>query len=299
MSSVFASQIRNRPWVRQVTILSALFGALLATSLKTQDRIRGEGLPSMRPQKMAAAWAEMRETVNAQKKKIADLQANLTRYQAAAAKETDNSKLLYDDLRKANVLAGLVAVRGPGIVVTLRDAKERPSRPDDLTPEAYTELMRDFIIHDSDIQAVVNELRAAGAEAIAINDQRVVATTAIRCVGPVVVVNNSPTNGSPVRIQAVGDPDTLQSAMAIANGIADQYKPIDPSMFSMDKVKDMTLPAYAGATPLRYAQPAEAAAAEQAQKRSEKAAEDAPDPTGRAQSNAAPAAVPAATGQKR
>ena len=123
---------------------------------------------------------------------------------------------------------------------------------------------------------VVNELRAAGAEAIAINDQRVVATTAIRCVGPVVLVNKAETNGSPVKIKAIGDPDTLLSSLMMANGIADQYKITDPSMFSVDKVADkhgLLLPAYAGATPLRFAEPAPEGKAEQAQRQSEEAAQ--------------------------
>jgi hypothetical protein len=59
-------------------------------------------------------------------------------------------------------------------------------------------------------------------------------------------------------------------------------------MFSVDKIKNMTLPAYAGATPLRYATPADEKTAEQAQKRSEAAAEAAPDPTGGAASNVKP-----------
>lgn len=270
--SVFTSQIRHRPWLWQVTLLSGILGALLALSLKTQDRIRGEQLPNMRPNRLAAAYASMRDEVVEQKKKIADLQTTLTKYQEAAAQENGNARLLGADLRKANVLAGLVAVTGPGVTVTLRDSKKQPPRPDDMSPEAYAEFVRPFIIHDQDIQMVVNELRAAGAEAIAINDQRIVSTTAIRCIGPTVLVNNVSTNGSPVKITAIGEPGTLQSAVTMANGIADQYKTTDPSMFSVDKADNLTLPAFAGATPLRYAQPAPDAKAEQAQRKSEEAA---------------------------
>jgi|GEM_PF-60544 Uncharacterized protein conserved in bacteria len=276
--SVFSSQIRNRPWLWQITLLCGIFGALLAATLKTQDRIRGEGLPSMRPQQIATEYAKMRDTVNEQKKKIADLQTNLTKYQEAAAKEKDSAKLLYSDLQKANVLAGLVAVTGPGVVVTLRDSTKMPAKPADMTPEDYSVLTQDYIIHDRDIQSVINELRAAGAEAIAVNDQRVVATTAVRCVGPVVQVNSVPTNGSPVKIKAIGDPDALVSSLLMPNGLRDQYSITDPSMFSVDKIKSMTLPAYAGATPLRWAEVAPEHEAKQAQRQSEKATEETVDP---------------------
>ncbi|MBC8104649.1 MAG: DUF881 domain-containing protein [Cytophagales bacterium] len=270
--SVFTSQIRHKPWVTQITVLSAILGGLLALSLKTQDRIRGEQMPSLRPNQFASAYSQLRDDVVDQKKTIADLQSRLNKYQKAAADESGNAKLLSTDLQKANLMAGLVAVTGPGVIVTLRDSKKAPPRPNEMAPEDYITMTRNYIIHSEDIQGVINELRASGAEAIAVNDQRVVATTAIRCVGPVVQVNSIPTNGSPVRIKAVGDPDMLVSAMTMASGLQDQYKVTDPTMFSIDKAKTMTLPAFAGAQPIRFARPAQDQSAEQAQRQSEDAA---------------------------
>jgi uncharacterized protein YlxW (UPF0749 family) len=259
--------------VWQISTLGFVLGALLAASLKTQDQIRQEQLPTTRIPGLTRAYSDLRDTTLDQKKKIAELQENLAKYQKAAAQESGNARLLSADLQKANLLAGTVAVTGPGVVVTLRDSKNLPPRPKDMSPEAYIELCKPYIIHDLDIQAVVNELRAAGAEAIAINDQRVVATTAVRCIGSTVLVNNISTNGSPVKIAAIGDPDTLQSSLTMANGVQEQYKITDPSMFSMDKAAALTLPAYAGAMPLRYAKPAPEAKAAQARKQSEAAAE--------------------------
>ena len=278
--SVFTSSVRHRPWLTQVTLLAVLLGALLALSLKTQDRIRREQLPNMRISQIATAYADLRDNNLEQQKKIADLQKNLSQYQQAAAQENGNAKLLSADLQKANVLAGLVPVVGPGIVVTLRDAKNPPPKPADLPQEAYLETLRPFLIHDQDIQGVINELRAAGAEAIAVNDQRVVATTAVRCVGPSVLVNNVATNGSPVKIKAIGDPDTMVSSLMMPGGVSDQYKITDPTMISVDKAKELTLPAYAGPTPIRHAQPASEAKADQAQRESEKSAAQAPALTG-------------------
>jgi uncharacterized protein YlxW (UPF0749 family) len=276
--SVFTSPIRHRPWLMQITLLSAIFGALLGLSLKTQDRIRQEQLPDMRISKIAKSYMELRDSNLDLTKKIADMQKRLTDYQKAAAAENGNAKLLSADLQKANLLAGLVAVTGPGVTVTLKDAKNLPTKPADMSQEAYVEFIRPYLIHDQDIQAIINELRAAGAEAIAVNDQRIVATTAVRCVGPTVMVNNTPTNGSPVRIKAIGDPDTLVSSLMMPGGVSDQYKITDPTMITVDKVKTMTLPAYAGATPLRYAQQAPEKSAEQAQRAAEEAAKSAPAP---------------------
>lgn len=270
--SVFTSQIRNKPWVWQITALGFLLGGLLALSLKTQDRIRQEQLPTMRIPGLAAAYSAQRDVVVEQKKKIADLQENLLKYQKAATDQGDTTRLLSADLQKANLLSGLVPVTGSGVVITLRDSKNVPPRAPDDSPEAYNELIKLYIIHDADIQGVLNELKAAGAEAIAINDQRVVTTTAVRCAGPVVLVNGIPTNGSPVKIKAIGDPDTLVSSITMSGGIQEQYKMTDPSMFSIDKETSLTLPAFAGATPLRYARPAAAGKAAQARKQSDESA---------------------------
>lgn len=277
--SVFTSSVRHRPWFTQVTLLAVLLGALLALSLKTQDRIRSQQMPGMRISQIAAAYADLRDTNLGQTKQISDLRKQLTGYQKAAADDSGNSKLLSADLQKANLLAGLVPVVGPGVVVTLKDAKNPPPKPSDMSQEVYIETLRPFLIHDQDIQAIINELRAAGAEGIAVNDQRIVSTTAVRCVGPSVLVNNVATNGSPVKIKAIGDPDTMLSSLMMPGGVSDQYKITDPTMFFIDKAKEMTLPAYSGATPIRYAQPAPEAKAEQAQRESEKSASQAPVPS--------------------
>lgn len=276
--TAFTNPVRHRPWLTQITLLSMTLGALLALSLKTQDRIRKEQLPNMRINQLAASYAELRDANLDQRKKISDLQERLTKYQKATTDDNENAKLLSADLEKANVLAGQVAVTGPGVVVTLRDSKKAPPKATDMSQEMYLEIIRPYLIHDQDIQAVINELRAAGAEAIAVNDQRVVATTAIRCVGPSVLVNNVPTNGSPVKIKAIGDPDTMLSSLTMAGGVTDQYKLTDPSMISIDKSKSQNLPAFSGASPLRYAQRATDAKAQEAQRQSEKAAADAPLP---------------------
>jgi uncharacterized protein YlxW (UPF0749 family) len=276
--SVFTSPVHHRPWVTQVTFLSVVLGALLGLSLKTQDRLRRDQLPNMRISQLASAYSELRDTNIEQTKKISDLQSRLNQYQKGAAQENGNAKLLQADLEKANVLAGMIAVTGSGVVVTLKDSAKAPAKPADMSQESYIELVRSYLIHDLDIQAVINELRAAGAEAIAVNDQRVVATTAVRCVGPSVLVNNVTTNGSPVRISAIGDPATMYTALTMKGGVAEQYNILDPTMFSIEKKSNLTLPAFAGAMPLRFAQPASDSKAQQAQQASEKEGANGPVP---------------------
>ena len=167
---------------------------------------------------------------------------------AGTAAPLDQAQLLADDQAQSQLLAGSTPVQGPGVFVTLADSKKQlPKRlPAGLAPPN--------IIHDSDINQVVNELKAAGAEAIAVNGQRLVATSSIRCVGPVVNVNNV-SQAPPFIIKAIGDPKTLSVALAMSGGVGNQLEAFDPAMFSVRQAQLLTLPAYSGGSKPHYARP--------------------------------------------
>ncbi|OMC34108.1 hypothetical protein A5740_10750 [Mycobacterium sp. GA-1841] len=104
--------------------------------------------------------------------------------------------------------AGVVPVRGPGLVVTLNDAqRDAEGRfPRDAAPD-------DLVVHQQDIQAVLNALWSAGAEGIQMQDQRIIATSAPRCVGNTLLLNGR-TYSPPYVITAVGDVPAMQAALA-------------------------------------------------------------------------------------
>ena len=85
-----------------------------------------------------------------------------------------------DQIKKANKILGLSEVKGPGVIVTLKDSK---------TNSANVLNINDLLVHDLDVLSVINELKNAGAEAISINDQRIISTTAISCEGNVININ--------------------------------------------------------------------------------------------------------------
>ena len=260
-----------RSWTIQITVLSALMGGLVALSLKTQDRILKDQLPDVRQGRLARAFVELREDATSLRRQVLELQKRLREYQLQTGSDSEKSKLLAQDLILSNVLAGTVSVSGPGVAVTLRDSKLAEKKPDDISEADWRDLSEEYYIHDRDIRDVVNELRASGAEAISVNDQRVTGLTSIRCVGPVVMVNDVRTAGSPVIVRAIGDPDALLSGMMMTKGVLDAFRDVDPTMVSIDKVKSHTLPAYAGTTTLRYAKVANESKANEAQLKSEHA----------------------------
>ncbi|WP_264063503.1 DUF881 domain-containing protein, partial [Mycolicibacterium hippocampi] len=99
-------------------------------------------------------------------------------------------------------------VRGPGLVVTLTDAqRDADGRfPRDASPD-------DLVVHQQDIQGVLNALWSAGAEAIQVQDQRVIATSAVRCVGNTLLLNGR-TYSPPYTVSALGDAEAMQAALA-------------------------------------------------------------------------------------
>jgi uncharacterized protein YlxW (UPF0749 family) len=129
---------------------------------------------------------------------------------AALAAITDKSARLAVD-------AGLDPMRGPGLVVTLNDAqRDAEGRfPRDASPD-------DLVVHQQDIEAVLNALWRAGAEGIQMQDQRIIGTSAPRCVGNTLLLNGR-TYSPPYVITAIGDPAAMQAALA-ASPLVTLYK---------------------------------------------------------------------------
>ncbi|WP_082686730.1 DUF881 domain-containing protein [Mycobacterium sp. IS-3022] len=107
-------------------------------------------------------------------------------------------------------VAGLDPMRGPGLVVTLNDAqRDAEGRfPRDASPD-------DLVVHQQDIDAVLNALWSAGAEGIQMQDQRIIGTSAPRCVGNTLLLNGR-TYSPPYVITAIGDAAAMQAALAAA-----------------------------------------------------------------------------------
>lgn len=231
--------------------MTFILGAVIAVALKTENKVRGT-LPSPRYSGLAEAYlmnsAQYAQNMLSMQKTIAGLRADNARLEQRGP----STRVMRSDLEDARMFAGLTAVEGPGVVVTLNDSPQRP--PNGLPEALRADITANYLIHDVDIQRVVNELRAVGGEAFAVNGQRVVSTTAIRCVGPAIQVNAVPLT-PPFKIQAIGSADSLSKALNMDGGVADQLKATDPSMISISEKHKIVLPAYDGATEFRYARP--------------------------------------------
>jgi len=218
---------------------------LLALSFKTQRQVIKEGMPD----RMDALRAAFMMTKQDNQRLQRDLARTKARYERMAAQQASgirSARGLEQALTEAKLLAGTVAVRGPGVVVTIHDSpKLDPS-------ETRKDVIENYLAHDYDIQNVTNELFGAGAEAISINGQRLVANSSIRCVGAAVMVN-SVRIAPPFIIKAIGDPSALEKALTTPGGAADGLILLD--MIEIKKSNSITVPAYTGSSPIFRSQP--------------------------------------------
>jgi uncharacterized protein YlxW (UPF0749 family) len=147
--------------------------------------------------------------------------------------------------------AGLEAVNGPGLTITLSDA------PEAVLETAETEVS-DLVVHQQDIQAVVNALWAGGAEAMMIQGQRVVSTTGIRCVGNTVVLHDVP-YAPPYVISAIGPIDQMLQGIEDSKYIGFYLEAVAAYQlgWELEFEEDLHIPAYQGSTELSHARPAE------------------------------------------
>lgn len=160
-----------------------------------------------------------------------------------------NSQLISnmkDEIETLSALAGTKDVVGEGIVMNLDDSDKKGANAVDNSM---------FIVHDADLLTIVNELRAAGAEAISINGQRILSTSAIRCVGPVIQINSQKI-APPYIIKAIGNAQYLESALNIKGGISDQLRNNDMKL-QIKREKNVLVEKYEGTIKNKYAKVAE------------------------------------------
>jgi uncharacterized protein YlxW (UPF0749 family) len=204
----------------------------------------------------ASSVTDLDTVIRQQRQRTDDLQsrvASLTREVDTLGKSVQDAEV-GDLQRQVDALrgpAGFEEVRGPALTVVLSDApKEEIERAVDKGEVTADQL----VVHQQDIQAVVNALWSGGAEAMTLQNQRVISTTGIKCVGNTVVLHGVP-YAPPYKITAIGDLTSLRLALDSSDYI-DGYKTyVDAHNLGYEVSTDdeVTLPAYDGRSDLRYA----------------------------------------------
>jgi len=241
------SDTRRSPWRFGVPLVCLLAGLLLAAThgVSGGAEIRGSDAPRL-VDLVREAQASVNR-LNAQRDGLAN-KIDSTHGRASDA-------ALSAMRRRSAELAGeadMDPVYGPGLVVTLEDAQRDANGrfPRDATPD-------DLVVHQQDIQAVLNALWSAGAEAVQMQDQRIIATSVPRCVGNTLLLNGR-TYSPPYRITAIGDAAAMQAALAAAPLVTlyKQYVVRFGLGYHEEVKSDVQIVGHSEPEKLHYAQPA-------------------------------------------
>lgn len=182
------------------------------------------------------------------KVRVDQLAAEVAAFEQAVPDDAHRSAL-QDEIDKMAAPAGMTGLRGPGLVVSLNDSSLDTSRVDD---------PNDLVIHEQDLHAVVNALWAGGTEAMSVNGQRVLSTTAVRCVGSVLLLHGR-TYSPPYVIRAVGDHETLEDALA-RDAAVQRFAAAARDFqlgFDVETADELELPPYEGTAALQVARPSD------------------------------------------
>ena len=216
----------------------ALAGFLLAASTLTAN---GSDIRVERP-------SELRDLVKNQAKKIDDLEnqiliVNRQIEKVTNSKEKSQLEILQNKTLQISPITGFTALRGPGLVVTLNDAPQVDlSIPEDERPD-----VNDLLIHQEDVQAVVNALWAGGAEGISIMGKRIISTSAVKCVGNTLLLHGK-VYSPPFKIEAIGDVSKLNESLSTDPNVTvlQEYVDLYGLVFDVQKAPTLELAPYEG-----------------------------------------------------
>ena len=225
-----------------VVLACALLGFLMVVAVRTRpadpearlpQRFRLAGLI----QREQRSTTGLRRSADRLRRQVADLRSQ-------SAGQVAGASAIQTQIDAAALGAGLVGLRGPGLKVTLDDSQ---------TKSATTGDVNDLVIHSQDVQAVVNALWRAGAEGIGVNDQRLVATTAVLCVGNTLLLNGT-VHSPPYVISAIGTGRDRFDGDVLVRRLHDDAKTFG-LRFSVSREPDIALPPFRGATETKFARP--------------------------------------------
>jgi uncharacterized protein YlxW (UPF0749 family) len=238
---------RTRGWSAVVPLIALAAGLLFTTSATTAD---GTALRDDRRPQLAQLIADKRERLDAREKTAAKLRAEVDADTARLAEVDQPVKQARQEADALRAPAGFTALHGPGLTVTLNDSSRRSNEfgaqnaPDN----------DDLVVHQGDVQAVVNALWAGGAEAMSIMDVRVISTSAVRCVGNTLLLHGR-VFSPPFKITAIGEPTAMHRALESAEGVQ-QFRDAVADFglgYTETVERNVTVRAYDGSSDLRSA----------------------------------------------
>lgn len=234
-------------WGWLVPVAALVAGVLFATSAETSA---GTDLRAGRRLDLTQLISEQERALAGQDVRLATLQAEVGRLQdqvGAGDAQVAAAQAAADALAGR---VGLTAVRGPGLQVSLDDA---PTTVEGTLPVGAR--ADDVVVHQSDVQAVVNALWAGGAEAMTLMGERIIATSAVRCVGNTLLLHGR-TYSPPFQVTAIGDADRMRAELDASYYVGLFREAVDAFGlgYEVEDSDELTLPGYDGTLGIGLAQ---------------------------------------------
>jgi uncharacterized protein YlxW (UPF0749 family) len=235
-----------------MTVLASVSLATFLVAGLAATQFRSQPLP---PSNRVAREQALRQSVNqledqnhALKARVQALQADVKAGEDETARRSSAAQEVKAQLDEQKAFAGLTALHGPGLTVLLHDGTD-PNSPSDQS--------LGWTIHYQDLQDIVNVLWASGAEAIAVNGQRIVPSTAFHYAGVNILVNNASRLSPPYTVIALGDPSALANGVGNPDEMAElkSRNRIYGLGFSWLRSTRLSVPVYDATFLLKYAQP--------------------------------------------
>jgi uncharacterized protein YlxW (UPF0749 family) len=237
---------RVSAWTALVPVVALAAGLLFATSGSTAQ---GTDLRAGDITRLSQLIAARNAAIARQESQLSVVQRQVQRLTNEVASR-DGAVASAEATGDTGALsAALIPLTGPGVVITLNDA---PTRPDGTLP--VNARPDDLVIHQSDVQAVVNAVWAAAADGVAIMNQRLIATSAVRCVGNTLLLQGR-TYSPPFVITAIADAGAVRAQLAASPQVAVLQQAVNAFGLTLDvrPVGQVRLPAYTGSLDLQYA----------------------------------------------
>jgi uncharacterized protein YlxW (UPF0749 family) len=223
---------KNQSWQWGIGIVAMFLSMLLIIQLRTEFKIRAQ-LPTRQVNELANIFKNQDMRLKKYETEIEDLRRQTNNYNRDR------------EILRLKMAAGLLQITGKGIRIILSDSETKPKEYED-------PVFR--VVHYDQLELLINELWAAGAEAIAINGRRLGATSGFSCAGTTILIDTNRL-APPYLIEAIGDSDNLKNALMMPGGFVEQQILSFNLKFIIEPMDKLELPAYKGSIAFEHAVP--------------------------------------------
>lgn len=218
-----------------VFITAVILGFLISVNFNFDRKQSYTSLNTMEYQEAIEERSRLYKEIESLKESNIDDNEKINQYKKDDVKNDEILKDMKEQIIDYGMFTGLTAVEGPGIILTINDGIT------DVTEERFEDVMSK-LLHDNDMALVLNDLRQAGAEAISVNNHRIVPWSGVVCAWAFIQFDDYNMESAPFKIYAIGDPEKLKAAL-LEDGSHVKQLMIKKLFVKIEEKEKITMPA--------------------------------------------------------